>query len=614
MLKILGFIFLGILLLSFLTIQLFGGRISRGVITGLNESMNTEIKIQDVNVSLLRSFPNLSVNLTKFTMLGSDGTPLLEADRVSCLISLASLFGKTRIKTIVVSDGALQVYVDVDGNTNYQLLEYKPVDVQMAEKENNNETVAFAIDDARLENVELIYQNDQLKLAAAAFIYDANFRGDFGTEVYDMATQTNAEIRFLDNGDQRLLAGESLRVGANSKVNNQTQTYEYRELSLGIGGLNLKASGSMQQLTDGIEMDLALESEESTLTDLLRLIPSEQLGVLEELRSTGKFSLAGRISEKWTEARQPRMDFQLSFNNGRLSSKRMDVAAKDLSFVGKFSNGQLRLPRTSVFDIEQLNGNFGRHPFSLSLRVENFDDPIIALGADGAIPLEAIPGLLPEGTVDEGDGLVRINELRVSGRYENMLSPRLMARVRAGGNLAFDDAELVINDRQIDFPEGRLIFRDNELELDNFRLQAPGNDISFSGRAINFIPVIFADSLNTQDAQLEFRALLQAEEIDIDELLAFAGPTEEEIQAADTEIEQEQLAKKSVARRAQITDLLNGQFDADVKEWSYGEIEGENFRGQLTFKPQELDIRGQTDAMDGSFQIEGEMYFVESPR
>jgi len=615
MLKILGFSFLGILLLSFLTVQLFGGRISRGVITGLNKSMNTEIKVEDVNVSLLRSFPNLSVNLTDFIMVGSDGTPLLEAERVSCLISLSSLFGKTRIKTIVVADGALQVYVDVDGNTNYQLLEYQPVDVQMAEEQNgSSEAIAFAIDDARLENVELIYQNDQLNLAASAFIFDANFRGDFGTEVYDMATQTNAEIRFLDNGDQRLLAGESLRVGANSQVNNKTQTYEYRELSLGIGGLNLKASGSMQQLTDGIDMNMVLESEESTLTDLLRLIPSDQLGVLEELRSTGKFRLAGRISEKWTEARQPRMDFQLSFTNGRLSSKRMDVSAKDLSFVGNFSNGQMRLPRTSVFAIEKLSGNFGRHPFSLSMRVENFDDPIIALGADGAFPLEALPGLLPEGILDEGDGLININGLRVSGRYENMLSPRLMARVKTGGSLAFDDVELVINDRQIDFPEGQLLFRDNELELDNFRLQAAGNDISFSGRAINFIPVMFADSLNTQDAHLEFRALLQAEELDIDELLAFAGPTEEEIEAADTEVEQEELAKKSVTRRAQITDLLNGQFDAQVKEWNYGEIEGENFRGQLVFKPQELNIRGETEAMKGNFQIDGEMYFVESPR
>lgn len=613
-LKIAGFGLLSLLLLSFLTIQLFGSKISRSVISGLNESLNTEISVEEVNVSMLRSFPNISVDLTTFTMLGSDGTPLLEADRLSCLISLSSLFGKARIKTIEISDGALQVFVDVDGNTNYQLLEYTPVDELNAATETTGETAAFAIDDARLENVEFIYENEQLGTAASALIYDANFQGDFGTEIYDMATQANAEIRFIDNGDLRLLAGQSLRIGANSRVNNKDQSYEYRELYLGIGGLNLRAEGRMQQIEAGWDMDLRLTSEESTLTDLLRLVPESYLGVLQELRSRGKFSLSGEISKQWTEKQQPQMDFRVTFSDGRISSSRMDVTAKDLAFVGEFSNGSQRLPRSSSFKIEKLSGSFGRDPFELQLQVDNFDDPTIAFGANGSFPLKALPGLLPEGIVDQGDGRIQINGLSLSGRYEDMLRPRRMARVKSGGSLAFEDAELEVNERQLAFPSGQLILRNNELEVDNFRFQAPGNDITFIGQATNFIPVLFADSLNTQDAELVFRALLQAEELDIDELLALAGPTEEEIEVAEASGKSDSLARKSVARRAQITDLLRGQFEANIKAWKYGEIEGKDFIGDLNFTPQRLNLRGQTRAMDGAFQLEGDMAFVENPR
>jgi hypothetical protein len=69
-----------------------------------------------------------------------------------------------------------------------------------------------------------------------------------------------------------------------------------------------------------------------------------------------------------------------------------------------------------------------------------------------------------------------------------------------------------------------------------------------------------------------------------------------------------------MVRRAQITDLLRGRFDANVEEWNYGEIEGENFQGQLIFTPRQLDVRGITDAMEGQLKIDGEVYFQELQR
>ncbi|MEM9834887.1 MAG: AsmA-like C-terminal region-containing protein [Bacteroidota bacterium] len=613
--KMLGYGLLMIILLSFVVVQFFGANLSLSVIDSLNRNLNTEITVDQVSVSLLRSFPKLSVNMEEFTMLGSDGTPLLEAKEVACKISLSSLFGKTKISTIVVSDGALQIYVDPDGNNNYHLLEYKPVDVQLAEeKQAKGGTAAFAIDDARLENVELIYQNDQLGLAAAALVYDANFRGDFGREIYDLATQANAEIRFIDNGNQRILPGQSLRIGAESRVNNAEQSYEYKELYLGLGGLNLRAEGHMQQVEDGWDTDLRLESEEGTLTDLLRLIPEEYLGGLKELQSRGKFSLSGTITERWTEAQQPKLDFKVAFAEGKLSSRRLPLTAKELAFVGQFSNGRQRSPASSSFYIEKLSGTFGRDPFDLSLRVDNLEDPTINFGLDGSLALEILPAFLPEGMAAKGDGRIRINALQLSGRVEDMLRPRRMGRVKSGGTLSFEDASIRINDRQIEFPDGRLLLRDNELEIDNFQVVAPGNDITFIGQAKNLIPVLFADSLNTQDAQLEFRALLQAKEMDIDELLALAGPSEEDVEAAEKAGKTDSLARKSVARRAQITDLLNGQFEAKVDAWNYGEMEGENFLGQLTLAPKEMKIVGQSKAMDGVFQLDGELFFTESPR
>ena len=150
--------------------------------------------------------------------------------------------------------------------------------------------------------------------------------------------------------------------------------------------------------------------------------------------------------------------------------------------------------------------------------------------------------------------------------------------------------------------------------LTDFAFSGPGTEISFTGKATNLIPVLFADSLNTNDAELDFEARLTGEAIDLDELLSLAGPTEEEEELAEAAGQTDSLRAKTMARRTQITDLLRGRFDAEVDNWNYGEIEGEDFKGQLFFEPRKLDVTGITQSMEGELKVDGTVYFAELQR
>lgn len=602
------------LVLLLLVVQFLGGDIGRKVIAGLNEDLNTEITAGEVSTSLLSAFPYLSVELEDFRMLGSDATPLLEAKRVSCRIGLGSLFGRPHVKTITVSDGALRIYVDPDGNTNYHILAYRPLDEVLAEEDQPAEPVTFAIDDARLEAIELIYQNDQLGLESAAFLYDANFRGDFGAERYDLATTVNAQLRFIDQGDQRYLAGQSLRIGAVSQVNNPAQTYTFEELYLGLGGLNLRATGSMRQAPDGWDTDLRLNSEEGTLTDLLLLLPETYRAYVEGLSSRGRFQLTGTVSERWTEARQPRLDFRLGFSDGRLSGSNFDAELRDINFEGRFSNGPRRSAASSVFTIEKLSGRFGRQPFELDLRLENFTDPTLSLGLDGVIPGAALPGLFPGGTIQDGSGQITVEGLRLEGRLADMRSPRRIGRVRSGGRFLTNEVAMSVNGRPLEVTSGDLVLSDNRFRLEDLRLRTPGNDLMLAGEATNLIPVLFADSLNSQDAKLTFRGRLRAAELNLNKLLALTDPTEAELAAATTEAQTDSLARKSADRKTRIVDLLEGRFDAAARSWRYGEFTGQDFRGELDFADRKISVRGQTEATGGQYALDGELAFLASPR
>lgn len=152
------------------------------------------------------------------------------------------------------------------------------------------------------------------------------------------------------------------------------------------------------------------------------------------------------------------------------------------------------------------------------------------------------------------------------------------------------------------------------MSLQNLAFEAPGTVIDFNGEATNLIPVLFADSLNSQDAALEFQASLRGSSLDIDELLNLYGASEEEVAAAEATGMADSLRRRNVADNGRITDLLRGRFELEVDEWNYDELEGEGFIGQLQFGESNMQLVGRTEAMDGNIQIDGQLDFRPTPR
>ena len=92
------------------------------------------------------------------------------------------------------------------------------------------------------------------------------------------------------------------------------------------------------------------------------------------------------------------------------------------------------------------------------------------------------------------------------------------------------------------------------------------------------------------------------------ELLSLAGYSGEAVGRGDS------VGRGEAVRRPkpQLTELLHGTFEADLAEWRWDAMHGEDFRGQLVFLPGRLDVRGLTAAMGGRFLVDAITYFEDS--
>jgi hypothetical protein len=268
-------------------------------------------------------------------------------------------------------------------------------------------------------------------------------------------------------------------------------------------------------------------------------------------------------------------------------------------------------PRGGVqtLSIDRLSGRFGGEPFELALRVEDVNRPRIDFRADGNFPLATLPALLGDSVVAQADGLLQLDNLQLRGAYADMLRPRRMGRVASSGTITAAGARLSVNNRLLELPTGQLTLGDNMLEITGLEVSMDRTALTLDGRAENFIPVLFADSLNTQDAALTFRGTLTGESLDLAEVLALTGPSEAEQASAAAAGSTDSLLRSSKLRRARITDLLDGRFESRLASWSWDELTGTDFRGQFIFRPGQVEIIGETDAMDGHIRTEVTSYF-----
>ena len=589
--------------------SLFEGKVGRQITKELNKQLKSELVIEGFGLTVIRSFPNVAANLKGVTLKDNRDGALLEAKELSFRFGLLSLLSsKIKVRSVVVSDGALNIQIDRQGNPNYDIFR----ESEEAPEEGSGSSTAVDIELARLRNIELIYSDQSTRQEIDALVNDATFSGEFSSEQFSLKSQADITSRFADLDGIRYLPGKKITYDASVFVNLEEGSYDIEKAALEIEDNAFKVDGTIENWESGTYFDLSASSDEGNLEGVLALLPEQYAQSLQDFSSTGKFNFNAFIKGQYNQRQNPEIRVEFGLEDGRLSSPRLDNPLKDVSFSAVFTNGKFRDNSSSVFTLENFKGYFNRELVEMRLEVANLDDPIIDFSLDGVAPLESVYGLLGNPKITGGNGEVEIKNLRLKGAYSDMLDPGRISRVEASGSLEFDDAALSIKDEQLLFDRGELRLEGNRMAVEGLRIEGAGSDISFMGSAYNILPVLFADSVNSQNVELVFDASLVAKTLDIDRLMKFSALTPEEEEAPE-EVK-DSLKVAVVQKREAVTSFLKGSFNADVEAFNYNLIEGNNFKGKLEFDNNIMGIRGEVAAFDGTLNLDGRTYFEAEPR
>ncbi|KAA3635358.1 MAG: hypothetical protein DWQ02_10020 [Bacteroidetes bacterium] len=607
---ILGIFFVVTLITMTILASILEDKIGAKIISEVNKQIDSELTVDAFELSVVRTFPNFGANLQGVLLKDSRDEVLLEAREVSFRLGILSLLSNNiAVKSVVISDGALNIEIDRKGRGNYDIFKTSQNEEP---KKDGGSSPGIKLSQARLNDVELIYEDHQADQHVMFIVENASFSGRFSSDQFSLKSEADLKSHFIELDGGRFLNGKDVSYDADIFVDLKNEQYKFQDVELRVGTNVFKVKGDLENRGKNTTYyDLLLEGEDVSLASLAEMLPRQYLENLGNLKSRGNMEFRAAIKGESNKRKDPQIIAQLNLRNGKISSSRMDGALKDVSFSARFDNGKSHSSKTSTLEIRNFKAYFKRELFEVDFKMYNLDDPRITFNLDGTVPLKMVYGMMEDPRITNGSGEIEIEDLRLKGRYKDMLSVRRISKVELGGNIEFDDASLTINEEKMILDKGRISLNDNALSIEDLKLEGAGSEIHLKGFAYNIIPVLFADSLNSNRAELEFKMELTSPEMDLDRLAGLSLASEEE--AAEVGVEVDSLAGERIKKREKTTSFLKGTFDATIDNFNYNKIEGSDFVGKLVFDNNELKIDGSTNAMDGHIVLDGKLFFEDEP-
>ena len=583
----------------------FDGQITQQVVREINKNLKYELLVGDASLSLISGFPNASVNLHNVRMKDGMGGYLLAAEEISFRFDLASLFGdQVKVHTVLVRNGAVRVVVNLKGQANTDIFkETKKTEPATESK------LQLALENAELQHVAVLYDNKQTKQVVELMVNQAGLGGNFSARQFSLSSQADLKIARVESDSSRYLVGEPVSYDAVVAVDLQKGVYDLQRVEVQLGKNTFSMDGTAVVKPDFTDLNLKLVSQEGDISMLANLLPGAYHAYFNDFQSTGNYTCTGLVKGRVSKTDTPLVSFEVALRDGKVSSEKLQSPLRNVSFKARYN---ARPDGSGELEIADFQGDFGGQPLTLDLKISDFKDPLVDFHCTGAFPLAAAYGLFDNEAITSGDGIVRLQALSVQGRYADMTSMRRISSVNASGALQFDQAKLIYNKVPVILETGFLRLQDNVFRADSLRLRAGQSDFALDGTAKNLLPVLFADSLNTSDAFLEFGARMQTQNLDVDELLGMFTVQETASEAGGQQALDSLHIEKN-ADRKQNTDKLRGTFETNITNFKYGKIIGRNFNGKFAFDHNELILSGSTEAMNGHLQLDGNAYFEQKP-
>jgi hypothetical protein len=492
--KRIGITFAAIFLILLVLPFAFKGKIMKMVQEGASASVNAKISFDDnLSLSLIRNFPNLSVGVNNLKVIGVDSfkkDTLFSAPEIRMTIDISSLLGGNKpisIRRIYLKQPRLNVVVLKSGRANYDIA--KP-DTSTVIDTSKSAPISLQLKDVEIEDGNIAYNDQSMGFEMVSGGSNLMLQGDFANNIFVMNTQLSSKNLNMSYGGMTLVSQSVLEANTNIDVDLNKMRFAIKDIAVKMNELPLDAKGWLQMNENNMDMDFSINAPTSDFKAFLSVVPGCFTKDFANVKTSGKMNIKFGIKGIMDSLRMPATNMELKVENGSFQYPSLPAGVSGINVDFKFNNTDGN-PDHTIIDLSKFQLNFGGEPLDAKLYLTT---PISNAYAKGslktALHLEKWLKLIPleKNTSLKGEITADFN---FEGHYSEIV-PGKMQDLNAAGQLMVNGLYYTSpSTLPLSLNHLNVTINPKEFELASMDLGYGKSTISASGKITNMLGYAF---------------------------------------------------------------------------------------------------------------------------
>ncbi len=601
-LKIFGII-LVVLILGIISIPfLFKGTIQDKVRYLINEHVNAKVDFANIDISLIRSFPQASVIIDDLSIINYapfEGDTLAYSKKIALDMSVNELFkgasSAISVQKIIIDEANIAIKTDSLGNSNVDITKQKE-ETTTTTTEEKSSSFTFALDHYEINDSKILFKDDISKTILA--MTDLNHSGDgsISGEKVILDTQTSTEASFsLDQ--TKYLNKNKLQLDAQIELDLENQKYSFKENKALINQLPLEFTGFVQLFKNYTDVDLSFKTPSSDFKNFLAVIPETYSKNLDGVQTSGDFLIDGVIKGKSDDTYIPKMDIKIASNNASFKYPDLPKGVRSITINTQIKN-ETGLVDDTYINIDDLKFKIDKDSFAAKGSLRNLTkNMVIDMILKGTLNLANLNQAYPLELEQELNGIVNAD---IKTNFDMLsLEKENYQNVKSSGNASISGFTYNSEDmpNEIKIEQAEVSFNPETISLDQMKATTGRSDLEATGTITNLMGFLFAK----QDLKGNFD--VNSNVFAVDDFMI----SEQEDEKSEEASQENNSSKNEVADETmRIPSFLDATLNFNTQKVYYDNLELKNTKGTVKIKDETAYLQDVTsNIFEGGMAFNG---------
>jgi hypothetical protein len=472
---------------------LFKDKIKALVLKTINENVDAKVAFTEVDLSLLKSFPQANVTINELSIINKapfEGDTLFYSGELNLKMSIKELLKDETetmdLKSFSSSNALINVIINKEGIANYDIA------LKTDEKENKSDSKPFNlnIQNYEIENLKLTYLDEGSNMKLALNELNHSGKGNFGSQKLDLDTKTTTRLSF-DMDGTNYMNNVNLNLEAILGIDLNQMKFEFKENKALINQLPLEFDGFLQMLDDGQLYSLTFKTPTSDFKNFLGLVPEAYAGNINQVKTTGEFRVSGKVDGKLTETTIPKFNIELASSNASFQYPDLPKSVKNIVIDTHIVN-ETGLTNDTFVNLDKLSFTIDQDVFNASATIKNVtQNALVDAKLKGVINLANVTKAYPVKLEKPLTGILKAD---VATKFDmNSVEKSQYQNIQNSGTLQLTgfqyEGEEMAKPFKINNTE--IAFNTNQIRLNTFDAKTGDSDLQINGNLDNLYGFLF---------------------------------------------------------------------------------------------------------------------------